>query len=128
MPYVHLVIALALAEFFVFGWLVGRARERYKVPAPAMSGDPTFERTFRAQMNTLEQLVIFVPAMLLFAHYLSAPVAAGLGVLFVIGRALFFRGYVRSAEARHLGFNLSAVPNVVLVLGAIYGAVRALIA
>ena len=63
MALVHLVIALALLEFFLFGWAVGHAREKYQVPAPAVSGNPTFERYFRAQMNTLEQLVIFVPSI-----------------------------------------------------------------
>jgi uncharacterized membrane protein YecN with MAPEG domain len=104
MPYVHLVIALALVEFFVFGWAVGRARTRYQVPAPATTGNPVFERYFRAQMNTLEQLVIFLPALLLFAYYLNPYIAAALGALFVIGRALYFRGYVHSPE-QHQGRN-----------------------
>jgi glutathione S-transferase len=128
MAYVHLVIALALLEFIAFGLAVANARTRYNVAPPATSGHPSFERTFRAHMNTLEQLIIFVPAIWMFAHYLSAPIAAALGALFVIGRALFFTGYVRAAEARHLGFNVSATANGALLLGGIFGAVRALIA
>jgi len=128
MPYVHLVIMLALVEFLVFGWAVGKARGRYKVPAPATAGNEVFERYYRVQMNTLEQLIIFVPAMLLFGRYLSPYVAAGLGVLFIIGRAVYFRGYVRAPEGRHFGFGLSAIPNVILLIGAIVGPVRALLA
>jgi glutathione S-transferase len=127
MPLVHLVIALALAEFFWFGFAVWRARKRYNVPAPAMTGNEVFERYFRAHMNTLEQLVVFLPSILLFGHYVSAYIAAALGVLFIIGRALFFRGYVRAAEARHTGFGLSMVPNLVLLIGSIIGAARALV-
>jgi uncharacterized membrane protein YecN with MAPEG domain len=120
------MIALALVEFFVFGWAVGRARTRYQVPAPATTGNPVFERYFRAQMNTLEQLVIFLPALLLFAYYLNPYIAAALGALFVIGRALYFRGYVHSPEQRHVGFALAGIPTLVLLVGGIYGAVRAL--
>jgi uncharacterized membrane protein YecN with MAPEG domain len=127
MAWVHLVIGLALVEFLVFGTAVARARVRYQVPAPAMSGDPAFERCFRAHMNTLEQLVVFIPSILLFAHYLSPYIAAALGALFVLGRALYFQGYVKAAGARHLGFGLGAIPTLALLIGAVGGAIRALL-
>ena len=124
MAYVHLVIVLALLEFLLFALAVGKARTRYKVPAPAMSGHEVFDRYFRAQMNTLEQLVVFLPSVWLFAYYINAWTAAALGLLFIIGRAVYFRGYVQAAEARHAGFVLSAVPTVTLLIGALIGAVR----
>jgi hypothetical protein len=126
-PYVHLVIGLALIEFFLFGLAVSRARARYGVPAPATGGNATFERYFRVQMNTLEQLVIFVPSILLFAHYVGAYLAAALGLLFVIGRAVYFQGYTKAAEGRHVGFTLSIVPNLILLGGGLLGAVRAIV-
>jgi glutathione S-transferase len=119
---VDLVIALALLEYFAFGVLVGRARGRYKVPAPAISGDPAFERTFRAQQNTLEQLIIFVPSMWMFSTLVSAQIAAVLGLVFVIGRALYFRGYVAEASKRGTGFLISAAAQVTLLIGALIGA------
>ena len=128
MLYVHIVIGLALIEFFVFGAAVGRARHTYNIRAPATTGHPMFERYFRVQMNTLEQLVIFVPAMLLFARYASPLVAAALGVIFIIGRALYFRGYVKDPEARGTGAIATAIPNAVLLLGGVIGAIWALIA
>ena len=79
MAYVHLVIVLALLEFLLFGYAVGRARTRYKVPAPAMSGHEVFDRYFRAQMNTLERLVVFLPSLWLFAHYINTWAAVALG-------------------------------------------------
>ena len=80
MAYVHLVIVLALLEFLLFALAVGKARTRYKVPAPAMSGHEVFDRYFRAQMNTLEQLVVFLPSVWLFAYYINAwTAAAGAG-------------------------------------------------
>ena len=127
MAYVHLVIGLALVEFFLFGLAVARARHRYGVHPPATTGHEVFERTFRVQMNTLEQLIIFLPGIVLFAHYINPQLAAALGALFVIGRALYFRGYVKAAHARHVGFNLSAFANLALLIGGIFGAVRALI-
>jgi glutathione S-transferase len=127
MAYVHLVVVLALLEFLLFGYAVGRARTRYKVPAPAMSGHEVFDRCFRAQMNTLEQLVVFLPSLWLFAHYINAWAAVALGLLFIVGRALYFRGYVQAAESRHAGFVLSAIPNVTLLIGALIGVSRAIL-
>jgi glutathione S-transferase len=128
MAYVHVVMMLALVEFLIFGWAVGQARGRYNVPAPATAGHEVFERYYRVQMNTLEQLIVFLPAMQLFGRYVNAYVAATLGVLFVIGRALYFRGYVQSPERRHFGFGLSAIPNMVLLIGALLGPIRAILA
>ncbi len=125
MEYVQLVMVLALLEFLLFGFAVGRARTRYNVPAPATAGNEVFERYFRAQMNTLEQLVVFLPSVLLFAHYINAWIAVTLGLLFIAGRALYFRGYVKAPESRHAGFVLSAIPNVTLLVGALIGTIRA---
>lgn len=127
MPYVHLVIVLALIEFVLFCYAVARARSRYDVPAPATTGHEVFERYFRVQMNTLEQLVVFLPSLWLFAHYINAWAAVALGLLFIVGRALYFRGYVQSAESRHAGFVLSAIPNVALLIGALIGVSRAIL-
>ena len=128
MMLVHLVIALALLEFLLFGFAVARARVSCNVPAPATTGNETFERYFRVQANTLEQLVVFVPSILLFAHYVQPLMAAALGAVFIIGRAVYFRGYVRSAAGRHLGFTLSFAPNVALLAGGLIGIARALLA
>jgi glutathione S-transferase len=122
MAFAHIVLALALLEFFWFALAVARARETYKVPAPAITGNEVFERYLRVQMNTLEQLIMFVPGIMLFAWYVNAYVAAALGLVFVIGRALYFRGYVRAAKDRHTGFMLSVIPNMTLLVGGMLGA------
>jgi glutathione S-transferase len=124
-PLVDLIIALALLEFLVFCGAVGRARATYQVAAPATTGNEIFERYFRVQMNTLEQLIIFLPAIWIFARYVSAPTAAALGSVFILGRWIYFRGYVKNPKSRSVGFALSALPNVALLIGAIVGAVRA---
>ena len=122
MLFVNLIISIALLEFLWFGFAVGRAREKYGVKAPATTGNAIFERYFRVQMNTLEQLVVFVPSIVLFAHYVEPRIAAALGLVFVIGRAWYFRSYVRDPATRSAGFALSFLPLVVLLLGALIGA------
>jgi len=122
MELVTIVIALALIEYAVFGMFVGWARGKYGVTAPAVSGDPIFERYYRVQQNTLEVLVLFIPGVWMFGHYVSASVAAGLGVIFIVGRFLYFRGYVADPKARSLGFALSFFPALILVIGGLIGA------
>jgi glutathione S-transferase len=119
---VHLVIGIALVEFVYFGFAVGKARVTYSVKAPATSGNEMFERYFRVQMNTLEQLIVFIPAILLFALYVEPRIAAALGLVFVIGRAWYFNQYVREPSKRSGGFGLSFVPLVILLLGGLIGA------
>ena len=125
MPYVHIVILLALVEFFYFSLLVGRARGRYNVPAPATTGNEMFERYFRVHMNTLELLVMFIPSILLFGQYFSPYVAAALGVVYLVGRLVYLSAYVKEPKKREVGFGLSVVPIMILVVGAIIGAARA---
>ncbi|HTY48458.1 MAG TPA: MAPEG family protein, partial [Steroidobacteraceae bacterium] len=104
-----------------------RARGKYGVHAPAITGHPVFERTFRVQQNTLELLIIFVPAIALFGTYISWRWGALLGLLFILGRAVYAVGYIRAPEKREIGASLSFAANAVLLLGALYGAIRALL-
>jgi uncharacterized MAPEG superfamily protein len=126
MHYVAIVTVVALLQFFWFGWQVGAARSKYHIPAPAISGNEVFERVFRVQMNTLEQLVVFLPALWIFASYVSALWAAVLGAVFIIGRAVYSMTYVRDPKSRSIGFALTALPNLALLIGILIWAVRAL--
>jgi uncharacterized membrane protein YecN with MAPEG domain len=119
---VHLVIAVALVEFLFFGFAVGKARETYSVKAPATTGNEMFERYFRVQMNTLEQLIVFIPGILLFALYVDTRIAAALGLVYLIGRAWYFKAYVRDPSKRSWGFALSFLPVIILLLGGLIGA------
>ena len=127
MIYLDIALLLALVQFIVFGAAVGRARARYNCPAPAMSGNEIFERYLRVQMNTLELLVCLVPAAWLFARYVDANWAAGLVGLYLIGRLVYFRSYVRDPKSRALGFGLSSFPIIVMIGGAGIGAVLQLL-
>jgi len=126
MPYVAIVTVLALLQFFWFGWQVGVARTKYNIAAPAVTGNEVFERVFRVQMNTLEQLVVFLPALWIFASFISPLWAAGLGAIFIIGRAIYARTYVKDPKGRSAGFALTALPNLALLVGILIWAVMAL--
>jgi uncharacterized membrane protein YecN with MAPEG domain len=127
-PLVTFVAGLALVEYFVITLQCGRARGRLGVPAPATTGHPEFERYLRVQYNTIEQLVIFLPALFAFGHFVHAGWAAGLGGVFIVGRALYARGYVQDPANRGPGFGLTLLANSVLLLGATLGALRAWVA
>lgn len=127
MPFVAIVTVLALGQFFWFGMQVARARTRYGVAAPATTGHEQFERRYRVQMNTLEQLVLFLPMLWIFAAYVSSLWAAALGMVFILGRAIYAISYVRDPGSRALGFGLSALPTLALLLGCIVWAVRAIV-
>jgi glutathione S-transferase len=122
MELVAIVAALALFEYAYFGAQVSRARGRYGVKAPATTGHELFDRHYRVQQNTAEQLVMFLPALYLFAVYVSAPIAALLGLAFLVGRALYARGYVADPERRGTGFIVGFAASAVLLLGGLAGA------
>ena len=128
MAYVDIVTALALLQFMVFGFKVAKARGRYGVAAPAVAGNQTFERYFRVQQNTLEQLIVFLPGLYLFSHYYNPLVAAALGVIYLIGREIYAVTYVKDPKKREAGYALTVLPMAVLILGGLFGAIRQLAA
>ena len=117
MIFVDIVIALAAIQFIVFAMQVGAARGRFGVKAPAVTGNETFERYFRVQQNTLELLVVFLPAIYLFSRHVSAPWAAGLGAVYLLGRQLYAMTYVKNPASRGPGFALSMLPVMLMLLG-----------
>jgi uncharacterized membrane protein YecN with MAPEG domain len=128
MPWIHLVTVLALVQYLVFGALVGRARGQYGVKAPATTGNELFERHYRVQMNTLELLVAFVPALWMAAAYWSPAAVAAVGAVYLIGRVVYQRAYTRAPSQRALGFVLSIGPVTVLLVAAFAGLARAALA
>ena len=128
MAWVDIVGLLAVVQLIAFGTLVGRARGTYGVAAPATTGHPIFERYYRVQMNTVESLIVFLPALWLAARYWPPKYAALLGVIYLIGRVVYLVAYVSDPRKRSLGFSLSMVPAIVLVIAALIGAIRAALA
>lgn len=126
MPYVALITVIALLQFFYFGFRVAGSRTKYGVAAPATSGHEMFERRFRVQMNTLEQLVFFLPVLWIYASFVSPWWAAGFGAIFIIGRAIYSITYVRDPKSRAVGFALTAVPTLIMCVWIIVWVVRAI--
>ena|SRR4249920_3514460 len=122
-----LVTCLAILLYFFTSIRVSKARAAFGIKAPAITGNPDFERVFRVQMNTLEWLPIFLPSLWLFAIYISDPIAAGLGVVWIAGRILYLTGYSQAASKRGRGFGIQAGAAILLWLGALGAVVWRLI-
>lgn len=116
-----LVAIVTLLSLLVYVWMIfriGGARRRTGIDAPAMTGDPELERHLRVQANTVEWLVIYLPSLWLFAIYWNDLIAAGLGVVWIVGRILYALGYVADPKKREAGFLIQFVAAAVLLLGA----------
>lgn len=123
MNYVDIVAVFAVLQFVFFSVLVGRARGKYGVHAPAVTGHALFERAYRIQMNTLEQVVVFLPALFLAANYWSNAVVGGVGLVYLVGRFVYWQAYMAAPERRAVGFALSVLPSLGLLLAALVGAI-----
>jgi glutathione S-transferase len=128
MNYTAIVTLLAILFYFYTSFAVGQARIKFGLRAPATAGHPDFERLFRIQMNTLEWMPIFLPSLWLFAIYVNDLAAGAIGLLWILARILYFRGYARAAEKRGMGFGLQALAAAILFAGALIGIVSKLIA
>ena len=116
---VALVTLAALLVYFWFGFSVGRVRHQTGVMAPATTGDPLLERAFRAHYNTLEWLPIFLVSLWLFAIYWNDLVAAALGVVWIVGRILYWAGYMADPGKRGPGFLIQGLATIALFFGAL---------
>jgi len=123
MEYVAIVTALALLQLFMFSVQVGQARQKHGVSAPAMSGAPEFERACRVHQNTIEQLIIFIPSLWIFATYINAEVGAGIGLIFIIGRQVYRSAYIAEPTKRGIGFAMGAISMMTLLIVGVGGAV-----
>lgn len=117
--YTAVVTLLALIVYFYMGLRVGMARGKYNVPAPAVSGDPIFERHFRVHMNTLEWMPIFLPSLWIFASLWNDVAAAAIGVVWIVGRLLYMFAYVSDPSKRSLGFIIQMLATAILVFGSL---------
>ncbi len=127
MDMVAVVTVLALMQFVWFGIQVGSMRAKHEVKAPTMSGPPEFERMFRVHYNTMEQLVVFLPALWLYAHMVNPMWAAGLGVVYLVARFIYRAAYLKDPAGRSTGFTLTFLPIAVMLVWVLVIAVMNLV-
>lgn len=112
-----LATVLAIALYFYSGIMVAQARRRFGIEPPATTGNADFERVFRVQMNTLEWMPIFLPLLWLFAFYVGDSWAGLLGLVWCVGRGLYYRGYAAAAAKRGPGFGIQAAVCAIMLVG-----------
>ena len=127
MEWIVLVTLLVAIEYFWLAILVGKSRSQTGISAPKIVGDEQFERVFRVQQNTLEQLVIFFPALWVFGYYVSATIGAILGFVFLVGRIMYARGYVQHPDKRAPGFIIGSLAVLALMVGGLVGVIGKLL-
>ena len=116
-----LIVLIALLQYVWFTIRVGASRDKHHVNAPACRGDETWERMFRVQQNTMEQLIILIPASFAFAYYVSPVWVLAPGATFIIGRFLYSAEYIKDPKTRVPGMSLTLAANAVMVIGALIG-------
>ncbi len=115
MEYATIIVMLALVEYTWFTIRTGGRRGKYEIEAPATSGHPDFEKAFRVQQNTMEQLVIFIPATYAFAWYVNPLWVLVPGALFIVGRLLYSGAYLKDPKKRAPGMIMTLFANAVMV-------------
>lgn len=116
-----LVVLLTLGIYFWMIVNVGKARSKHGIKAPEISGNEDFNRVMRVPANTVEQLWLFIPLLVMFAMLWGDMWAALIGVFFPIGRIIYARGYYAVATKRGLGFSIGFFTIVALFLGVLVG-------
>ena len=127
-PLTSVVTLVALLLYFVVTMNVGRARIRYNVLAPRTDGPEEFLRYFRVQMNTLEQVVMFLPLLWIAAVSVHDGLAAAIGLFWPVGRTIYARNYYRNPAKRGPGYVVGVATNMALFLVCLYGIGLALFA
>ena len=127
MDFTYLLILLVLVQYTIFTARVAASRGKYGIEAPKTTGNESWERLFRVQQNTLEQLIIFIPAVLIFGASTTGVWVLIPGVFFLIGRQLYAMEYVKNPQTRTLGMSLTMLANAALLIGGLIGIVRRLV-
>jgi glutathione S-transferase len=127
MALLTIITMLAIIECIYFGMKVGKARGEYGIAAPAVTGHDMFERHYRVQMNTLEQIVIFLPALWAFGHYVNHYAAALFGLIYLFGRMIYAIKYIEEPSKRGVGMMMTMIPSMLMIMGGLLGAVYALL-
>ena len=127
MEVMAIVTIIALLQFMLFGIQVGQQRQKHDVKAPSMAGHSDYERANRVHLNTMEQLVVVLPAMWIFGNLFNPFYAAGLGAVFIVARFIYQAAYMKDPAGRGAGFIIGFLATAAMLLGGLVGAVMKLI-
>ena len=119
--YTSFITLLTILLMFGLTFNVGRARGKYHVKAPAVSGHELFERAYRIQLNTIESVLMFLPALWLYAIFIGDKGAGDSGVIWLVARLVYAISYQLNPSKRGLGFLVSILVIAGLWTGAAYG-------
>ena len=128
MELIAIITVMILIQTLFFGFEVGKARGKYNIKAPAVSGDENFDRHYRIHQNTIEQIIIFIPSLWLFGYFVNNNVAAALGILFIIGRLVFRNAYLKNPASREIGFMMGFLPMAICLLGTLFFVSKSILA
>ncbi len=120
----HLTAWVTLASMVMYVWVfanVGAARKKFKVAPPCCEGPVEFQSVLRVQANTVEQMVLFYPALWMCAAFFSDMWAAIGGLIWVVGRIIYAVGYYQAPAKRSTGFLISSFGGVALMVCTIWG-------
>ena len=122
-----IVTVVALLVYYWTGYRVGQMRGKHGIKAPAVTGNMEFECAYRVQVNMLEQLIVFLPLLWLSnAYFMVWPYLTGaLGLVWIIGRIMYAIGYVQDPAKRSMGFIISLLATLGLLITTIYGIANA---
>jgi glutathione S-transferase len=121
-----LITLLVVLHMFVNALMVGRARQKYEIKAPAVTGNEQFERVYRVQMNTIESVLLFLPALWIYAFYVGDKGAASTGLIWLVGRVWYAQAYSSNPAKRGPGFMIAMLATFGAWFGGLYGAVQVL--
>jgi glutathione S-transferase len=112
--------------YFYTAFRVGNLRQKHGIRAPATSGHPEFDRAYRIQLNTLEQMGIVLPFLWVAAFYPIgwAWLAPLVGFLWTVSRIVYLVGYMADPQKRLTGAMLGGFCNFALFVIAAIGVVR----
>ena len=119
--YTAFITLLTVALLFAVTFNVGRARGKYRIQAPATTGHEMFERAYRIQLNTIENVLMFLPALWLYAMLIGDKGAGDSGMIWLVGRIWYAIAYQTNPAKQGYGFLISLLVIAGLWLGAAYG-------
>lgn len=111
-----IVTFLVLIQYTLFGIQSAQTRGKHGLEAPAQGGHPEYERMNRVHLNTAEQLVMFLPALWMYAYFVNPTYSAIFGLVFLVGRFIYRAEYLKDPKSRTLGFTLTFLPTATMLV------------